>query len=444
MQRTATRPRLLVTGDGKNVVSHAGSRVVCDLADGLGLTEALSVAMASTKQRRRGHDRGRVLVDLAVMLADGGETISDLAVLRDQPQLFGQVASLATAWRTLDAIDHDALDRIATARATARRRAWAAGADPGFYVIDIDATLVTAHSEKELAAPTYKRGFGFHPLLAFLDATGEALAVKLRPGNAGSGTATDHVEVLNMALAQLPVDPSERQVIARADSAGLSHGFVDGCRERHVRFVIGHRLTAELATVLAGVPETAWCPAITADGRDERDGAAVTEITELVDLTGWGDGIRMIARREDPHPGAQLTFTDVDGHRFQLFVTDLPDADIAYLEALYRGRGRCERQICDAKDTGLANLPSASFAINTAWLHLVLVAHDLLAWTKRLCLDGDLARAEPKRLRYTLLHTAGIITRSARRTTLRLAASWPWQHQLVTAFTQLEALPLRA
>ena len=152
----------------------------------------------------------------------------------------------------------------------------------------------------------------------------------------------------------------------------------------------------------------------------------------------------MIARREDPHPGAQLTFTDVDGHRFQVFVTDLPDLDIAYLEALHRGRGRAERQICDAKDTGLANLPSASFAINTTWLNLVLVAHDLLAWTRLLCLDGELARAEPKRLRYCLFHTAGLITRSARRSTLRLAANWPWRDQLLTAFASLHTFPTRA
>jgi hypothetical protein len=196
--------------------------------------------------------------------------------------------------------------------------------------------------------------------------------------------------------------------------------------------------------VLVNVPEWAWQPALSADGRDERDGAQVVEITDLVDLSAWGEDIRMLARREDPHPGAQLTFTDVDGHRFQVLVTDLTDPDIAYLEALYRGRGRAERQICDAKDTGLAHLPSASFAINTAWLHLVLVAHDLLAWTRHLCLDGDLATAEPKRLRYCLLHTAGIITRSARRSTLRLAASWPWTDQLVAAFTQLHASPLRA
>jgi hypothetical protein len=444
MQRNATRPRLVVTGDGRNVAGHVGSRLLCELADALGLSEALSSAMAPTKQRRRGHDRGRVLVDLAVMLADGGETITDLAVLRDQPQLFGDVASLATAWRTLDAIDDAALARIASARAAARAEAWEAGADPGFYVIDIDATLVDSHSEKEQAAPTYKRGFGFHPLLAFLDATGEALAAKLRPGNAGSGTADDHVEVLDAALAQLPVDPREVEVIARADSAGLSHGFVEACQARQVRFVIGHRLTAEIANILVNVPESWWQPAVSADGREERDGAQVVEVTGLVDLSGWGAGMRMIARREDPHPGAQLTFTDVDGHRFQVLVTDLADPDIAYLEALYRGRGRAERQICDAKDTGLSNLPSASFAINCAWLQLVLIAHDLLAWTRRLCLHGDLARAEPKRLRYCLLHTAGIITRSARRSTLRLAANWRWTDQLLSAFERLHALPIPA
>ena len=163
MQRNSTRPRLLVTGDGKNVVAHAGSRLLCDVADALGLTGGLSVAMAATKQRRRGHDRGQVLVDLAVMLADGGEAISDLAVLRDQPALFGEVASLPTAWRTLEAIDDMTLARIAAARAAARSVAWAAGADPGFYVIDFDATLVNSHSDKEGAAPNYKRGFGFHP-----------------------------------------------------------------------------------------------------------------------------------------------------------------------------------------------------------------------------------------------------------------------------------------
>jgi hypothetical protein len=432
-----------VTTGGRGLVNHTGARLLADLADATGLTEALSAAMAATKQRRRGHDRGEVLVDLAVMIADGGEAISDLATLRDQPELFGPVASNPTAWRALEAVDDAALERIKVARAQARAAVWAAGADPGFYVIDVDATLVGSHSEKEQAAPTYKRGFGFHPLIAYLDATGEALAGLLRPGNAGSGTAADHITVLGDALAQLPVDPAAVEVIVRTDSAGLSHDFLDACRDRHVRFVIGHALTADVAKVLVGLPDKAWRPAITADGGDERDHAEVTEITDLVDLSGWPEDTRMLARREDPHPGAQLTFTDVDGHRFQVFVTDLTDGDVAYLEALYRGRGRAERLICDNKDTGLANLPSWSFAINHAWLQLTLVAMDLFAWSAALVLDGDLARAEPKRLRYCLLHTAGQIVRSGRRTWLRLADNWPWAHHLMAAFDRLNDLPLR-
>jgi len=437
MQRNRRRPVIGVTTGGKGVVAHAGARLLCDLADGLGLTEGVSAAMAPTKKRRRGHDRGEVLVDLAVAIADGATTITDLRVLANQPALFGEVASTATAWRTLAAVDDAALASIATARAEARRVAWEAGMDPGFYVIDIDGTLVNSHSDKEGAAPTYKHGYGFYPLTAYLDATGEALAALLRPGNAGSGTAADHVEVLDAALYQLPVDPADTEVIVRADTAGCSHGFLDACRERGVRFVVGHNLTAEIAGVVLDVPERCWVPAITADGLDEREHAQVAEITEWVDVSGWPDGTRIIARREEPHPGAQLTFTDIDGHRYQVFVTDHPSGDVSFLEALYRGRGRCECAIRDAKDTGLANLPSANFAINQAWLAEVLIAGDLLAWTRGLCLDGELARAEPKRLRYTLLHTAAIVVRSARRTTLRIAEGWPWADALVAAFGRL-------
>jgi hypothetical protein len=448
VKRRRRRAALNVTGDGIGVANHAGARLLADLAEAVGLTSAVSAAMASTKQRRRGHDRGEVLVDLAVAIADGSETISDLATLRDQPDLFGQVASHATVWRTLAAVDDEVLERIKVARAEARANAWAAGADPGFYVIDIDATLVNAHSDKQQAAPTWKKGFGFHPLLAYLDATGEALAGLLRAGNAGSGTATDHVVVLTDALAQLPIDPAEREVIVRADTAGWSHGLVNECRDRQVRFVIGHQLTVEIASVLVSLPKQAWRPAITADGSDWRDHAEVAEITDLVadvfDSTrAWPCGLRMIARREQPHPGAQLTFTDVDGHRYQVFVTDLEDPDIAYLEALYRGRGRVERQICDTKASGLANLPSHSFAINHAWLQLVLCAHDLLAWTRLLALDGELATAEPKRLRYCLFHTAARISRTGRRTTCRLAANWPWTPDLVAAFDRVQLLRLR-
>ena len=442
MKRTRRRVGLVVSADGANVVNHVGARLLSELADGVGLTAGLSAAMAPTKRRRRGHDRGDVLVDLAVMIADGGDTISDLAVLRNQPELFGSVASTPTGWRTLEAIDRAALERIARARAEARRRVWATGVDPGFYVVDFDATLITSHSDKQGAAPTYKRGFGHHPLLAFLDATGEALAGILRPGNAGSNTASDHVELLGMVLAQLPVDPHQVEVIARADSAGLTHGFVNACRDAGVRFSIGHDLTDQVRTACLTVAERAWRQAVTADGADDREGADVVEITELIDLSRWPAGTRAIARREEPHPGAQLTFTDADGHRFQVFITDQTDPDVAYLEALQRGRGRAEKLICDLKNTGLANLPSADMAINQAWLTMSLIAHDLLAWTRHVALDDDLARAEPKRLRYCLLHTAGQIARSGRRTRLRLPASWPWVTELVIAFKRVEFLRL--
>ena len=443
VNRSRGRPRLVVTADGKSVVGHAGSRALCGLAEVLGLRRSLSAAMASTKQRQGGHDRGQVLVDLAVMVADGGTAISDLVTLIDQPSLFGPVASVATAWRTLQAIDEAALKRLADARAEARAEAWAAGADPGVYVIDIDATLVESHSEKQNTAANYKHGFGFSPVLAYLDVTGEALAGLLRAGNAPAGRAEDLVSVLDAALTQLPVDPTAEQVTIRSDSAGHSHEFVDACRQRHVRFIVGAPLVEAFQLALWSLPPGRWLPAVSSDGMEDRDHAQVAEITDVIDLSGWPEGTRAIARREEAHPGAQLSFTDIDGHRYLVFITDLDDPDIAYLDALYRGRGRAERRICETKDTGLSNLPSHSFAINAAWLTVALIAHDLLVWLKLLCLDGEMAHAEPKRLRYCLLHTAAAIARSARRTRLRLSATWPWSHQLADVFTKLRVLELR-
>jgi len=240
--------------------------------------------------------------------------------------------------------------------------------------------------------------------------------------------------------AQLPVDPHQVEVIARADSAGLTHGFIDACVGAGVRFTVGHDLTEPVRNACLTIPTRAWKPAITADGTDYRDEAFIAEITHSVDLSRWPAGSRMIVRREVPHPGAQLSFTDIDGHRFQAFITNQTDPDITYLEALQRGRGRAEKLICNLKDTGCTNLPSNNFQINQAWLTCTLIAHDLLVWCQRLLLTGDLARAEPKRLRYTLLHTAGIIARTGRRTRLRLAAGWPWAKQLVDAFDRCHQL----
>lgn len=206
MNRNTSFPRPQIRPGDDRLVSHAGAYVLGDLADRTGLAAGLSQALAPLKRHQRGYDRGQVLTQLAVAIADGATTISDIDVLRLQPDLFGEVASAPTVWRLLSALEDESLTRIAAARAEARRRAWAAGLDPGFYVIDVDGSLVTAHSEKEGAAPNYKQGFGFYPLVATLDATGETLAALLRPGNAGSGTASDLIEVLDAALAQLPAE----------------------------------------------------------------------------------------------------------------------------------------------------------------------------------------------------------------------------------------------
>jgi Transposase DDE domain group 1 len=460
---TRSRPELVVSADGRGVVSHAGSRLLADLADVTGLTTAFTDALRRLRPRGTGHDPGRIAVDLAVMLADGGEAIADLAVLRDQTKVFGPVASTPTAWRLLAGIDPAALARLRSARAAAREVAWLQAAEttggipaarvggrdlPGL-VLDIDATLVTCHSEKEQAAATYKRGFGYHPLLCFLDNTGEALAGVLRPGNAGANTAADHITVLDAALAQIPdAHRHGTDILIRADSAGGAKAFlahVRALRERgiHTSFSVGYAVTEPVRRAIRALPDHLWHPALEQDGT-LRTGAEVAELTGMVDLTDHPDGTRIIVRRERPHPGAQLSLFDLDeGMRHQVFLTDTPhgEGSLQHLEARHRAHARVEDRIRCGKATGFGRFPSRHFAINTAWLELALTAVDLLAWAQTLLLDGELACAEPKKLRYPLLHTAARITRGGRRLHLRISATWPWRNELVAAFTRLAALP---
>ncbi|MDQ4068410.1 MAG: IS1380 family transposase [Actinomycetota bacterium] len=446
MNATKAAQHVKVTADGKGVAGHVGSLLLAEVADHFGLTVTLSAAMAHTRQRRSAHDPGVVLAQLAVMLADGGDCVSDLATLRDQPELFGHVASTPTAWRVIDSVHAEGLRRIATARAAARAGAWAAGARPETITLDFDATLVTAHSDKEEAAPTYKHGFGFHPLLCYLDETGEALAGRLRPGNAGANCAADHVAVLDEALAQLPVrprtaeHPDGTEMLARADSAGATHAFVEALRDRGVGFSLGHAVDDQVRQAIGLVQEEDWAPAISAEG-GVRKGAWVVELTPLVELGGWGEGTRMLCRRERPHPGAQLRFSDVDGFRYQVFITDQDEGDVAVLEARHRAHARVEDRIRAAKQCGLENFPFEDFVRNQVWLLLVLMAQDLTAWAQLLCLDGELARAEPKRLRYCLFHAAAAVARRARRIVVRVQRSWPWAADLARAFERLRALP---
>jgi hypothetical protein len=383
-----------------------------------------------------------------VMLADGGDGFCDLASLRDQPELFGEVCSTSTAWRVVTeevAADPRGIAGLWSALARARETAWALGAAPaGPLVLDIDATLVAAHSDKQGAAPTYKQGFGFHPLCCYLDrgdGTGEALSGILRPGNAGSNTAADHVKVLAMALLALPKPARSGPILVRADSAGATHAFVDDLHRRGLAFSIGLPLEADVKAAIGAAPAGAWLPALGPDGH-ARPGAWVCELSWL-NLSGWPEGTRAICRRERPHPGARhkMSLTDQAGHRFQVFITNQPDSDVVALEAHHRGRARVEDRIRGAKATGLANLPCHRFAANDAWLTLVMIAQTLVCWTQALCLDGELGVAEPKTLRYRLWHTAGRLVRHGRRLILCLQRSWPWTQELVAAFGRLRALP---
>ena len=431
-----------VTADGAGLVSHAGTALVAQVADKLGLTGALSLRLAAVKQRRRGHDPGRVIRDLAVMLVDGGECVSDLGAVREQDALFGAVASDSTAFRVVDRIASTPglLDAIRLAHARARARFWDLHGAPERLTLDVDATLITAHSEKEKAAGNYKGGYGFHPLVVYLDETRESMGGLLRAGNAGSNTADDHVAVLDRALEQIPAEYVESlEILVRADSAGATHGLVDYCRDGNMRFSVGYELTESVRAAILQIPADTWVMAVERDG-SERNNGEVCEITDAVDLSAWPERSRLIVRRERPHPGAQLSFTDHDGYRFQAILTDQHDAQIATIECRHRQHAHVEDRIRDDKDTGLSKFPFKEFTLNEVWLEIVMLAHDLIVWTQALVLAGELAKAEPKRIRYRLLHVAGRLAFSGRRAKLHLQDTWPWAAELLAAFAKLKTL----
>ena len=440
VKRPETIESLQIVADADRLTSRAGSALLAGVADKVGLSKALSQAMGGVRTRRSRHDPGRTLRDLAVMLADGGDCLADLSALRDQPTLFDQVASDATAWRALAALAEGRVQAVRQARARARAQVWQLAGAPRRVILDLDATLLSAHSEKEQAAGTYKHGFGFHPLLCYEAETRESLAGVLRPGNAGANTAADHIDVLGLAVEQLPEQARGPGLLVRADSGGATHAFLDEVSGRGFRFSVGFDLTEPVREAILAVPEAAWRPALRQDG-EEREGAAVAELALDWETKGWPQGTRAICRRERPHPGAQLSFSDEHGYRFQVFITNQQGKRIERLEQLHRQHALVEDRIRCGKDTGLRNLPVRAFQPNAAWLELVLIAQDLLVWTQRLLLEGELARCEPKRLRYRLLHVAGRLTRHARRLRLHLPRGWRWGGDLLAAFQRLRALP---
>lgn len=398
------------------------------------------------------------------MLADGGEAIADIDVLRHQSGVLGPVASAPTVWRTLDEVTPGRLKKIAAARAPARRHVGAqlaaspggipaskvAGTDLGATVVlDVDATIVVAHSEKEQASATFKRTFGFHLLGVWCDNTSEFLAAQLRTGKAGSNTAVDHVTVLTEAIAQIPA-AHRKDLLIRADGAGSSHKLLEWLTEqgqvrgRRVEYSVGFAVTEKIRDAIKLVPKDVWAPASDADG-GVREGGDVAELTGLLDLTSWPEGMRIVVRRERPHPGAQLSlFEETDGWRYQAIATNTQAGQLAFLEARHRAHARVEDRIRHAKDTGLGRFPSREFKINQAWLMATTIAADLIAWTRLLALTGDakaLAACEPKALRYRFLHVPARLTHGARRRRLRVPESWPWAAAIAAVFANIASIP---
>lgn len=436
------RPRA-VTGDGAGLVSHAGLEWLAETADLAGLTVRLSAAMAGVAGRR--HDPGRTLAQVVLALADGATCLADLAVLRNQPAMFGPVASEATVWRTFERVGPAELRGIESARRNARANAWAAGAGPASdaVIIDVDSTLITTNADKQDAAPNYKRTYGHHPLLAMIAETGEMLCGIMRPGNAGANNAADHVSVLADAIDQLPdawaaghrhgdnADLVEHGLLVRADSGGASHWLAEEIRLRNAEYSIGYAIDQRVRDGICCTQDEDWVPAVDSNGQP-RAGAEVIELTEFVSLDAWPAQTRLIVRRERPHPGAQLTLFDtIEGMRHTAFITDTAGSDIASLELRQRQRARAENVIRDTKACGLANLPFDCIVNNDIWMRLCFAANDLLCWARRIGCQGNLAKATPKTIRRRLLSVAGAITPTGRR--LHLDTRWPWTTQLLDA-----------
>ncbi|MER6694777.1 IS1380 family transposase [Streptomyces minutiscleroticus] len=447
-------PRVRVQGDGRQVVSQAGAVLLLETVRKTGLDQAISAALAPWRKSRAVHDPGKALLDVALAVALGGDCLADVAMLRCEPAVFGPVASDPTVSRLIDTLaasGEKALQAIRSARSEVRNHVWsladrhAPDAD-GQVTVDLDGVLVIAHFDKEDAAATWKKTYGHHPLTAFVDhgqgGTGEPVAALLRPGNAGSNTAADHITTARLAPAQLPKKYRRgRQTLIRTDSAGGTHDFVSWLakRGRWLSYSVGMTVTDTIHQHILKIPASAWTPAVETGG-GARDGAWVAELTGKL-LDGWPKGMRLIVRKERPHPGAQLRITDAEGMRITCFATNTAGRPIAELELRHRLRARAEDRIRAARATGLRNLPLHRAAQNKVWLQIVQIALDLLAWMPMLALTGTARLWEPRRLRFRLFSAAAQLVTTGRRRILRLTRHWPWTGEITAALARLALLP---
>jgi Transposase DDE domain group 1 len=478
MQHNGWDHALKVTAGGTGLVGHAGAVLLRKAADQAGLTAGLGAAL-----RKAGaspvFDRGIVLVSVAAAIALGATSMSDIAVLAHLAPVLGSAPSGPTVRRALDLAGAPAvLDRIGCARARARAHAWSLieGTPAGFpwlavagktltgwVVIDMDATLVTAHSDKEGAAPTWKKGYGFHPLGAWCRNTRECLAMLLRPGNAGSNTFTDHRDVLAAAIRQVPAR-FRRKIMVRVDGAGASHELIAHllslCSPRRkVLFTCGWMITPADEQAIRQVPAAAWKPGIAQDGAIEED-KDVAEITHLMSRAGnWPDGLRWIARRVKPSRRQMRNLTDYEkktGWRYSITCTNIPLAGIdgvpgshhpQYIDVTHREHASVETAgVRTAKAMGLRGLPSKTWQVNSGWVIAANIAADLAAWTRLLGHgdDQELRDADPGTLRYRIWHIPARLARHARQRTLAISPQWPWKDAFLTCWQRLCALPAPA
>jgi Transposase DDE domain group 1 len=468
---------LSVAADAEGLVGQAGAVLLRKLADQCGLTSALGAALGR-KAKFPLIDRGMALVSMAVAIALGARSMSDIAVLAHQEPVFGAAPSDTTVRRTLELADARTLDKIARARAGVRAHVWQLicarpGGFPwlavagkllaGWLVIDLDATLITAYSDKQGAAPTWKKGYGFHPLGAWAANTRECLAMLLRPGNAGSNTFADHREVLAAAIRQVPARFRSKMLV-RVDGAGASHELIKhllsmSSPRRILLFTCGWMITAADEDAIGKVPAGAWKPGTGQDGAAEDD-KDVAEITGLMTRAGnWPDGLRWIARRVKPSRRHLRNLTDYEkktGWKYSITCTNIPDSGIAgvpgshhpqYIDVVHREHAVVETDgIRAAKTMGLRNLPSKTWVVNCGWVLAANIAADLAAWCRLLGLYDceDLKDAEPDTLRYRLLSLPARLVRHARARVLKISRTWPWKDAFLACWHRLCALPAPA
>ena len=434
-----------LAGGGDRVVWGAGLFALGGFADCVGLAEALSEAV-----RRRGggrapvHDRGRVLTHALLTLAGGGEACSGIEHLRAQRELFPGAASDSTLHRTVRGLGAGGGGTLSAAAGAVRERLWGDAERGGPLVLDIDSTLVEVHSEnKQGAAPNYKGGYGFHPMICST-AGGEPLWVKQRPGNAAANSVSDHLEVLDAAVAAPPgaeaaghrehdsADSARRPLVVRVDAAGCSTRIARGCRDRTIGYFVSARAAAGVqAAIGAAVADPdRWQSAQQGAKQRRRNRAQVADLADLADLSGWPEGTRLVVRREPLHPGAQRSLFGSDHYRYWGFYTD-QSGEPAQLDRLMRSHADVDNAVRRLKDSGLARMPFTDWDANAAWAALCMIGLALVHWFQTARLTGALRRAAPKRLRRQLWHLPAIVCCTGRRTLLRLPERHPGARALL-------------